>query len=161
MKNLARMSIATAAALALLASAAAVAQTLYKLVDKNGKVTYSETPPKEFDGKVIPLDIDPSRNTATLPKYTPPEKPKGGGIAAPRSNDAAAVGMARERVEAARKALADARANPQEGDFDRICIAGGGTRPVPSAEYQKRLEKLEGDVRKAEDNLARLESQAR
>jgi hypothetical protein len=145
------------AALAIVACGVASAQTLYKLIDKNGKVTYSESPPKDFDGKVVPLDIDPSRNTATLPKYTPgPEATKGGGMQPPRSNDAAAS-AARERVEAARKALADARANPQEGDFDRLGTAGGGTRPVPSEAYVKRLEKLEDEVKKAEQALARLE----
>ena len=30
----------------------ATAQTLYKLIDKDGKVTYSEKPPKDFGGKV-------------------------------------------------------------------------------------------------------------
>jgi uncharacterized protein DUF4124 len=159
MKNATRLSIATVA-LALLATAAP-AQTLYKLVDKNGKVTYSESPPKDFDGKVIPLDIDPTRNTATMPKYTPPEKAKGNGISPPRSNDVAAVGMARERVDAARKALDDARSNPGEGDFDRIGTAGGGTRPVPSQSYLKRIEALEENLRKAEENLARLETRAR
>jgi len=38
--------------------------TLYKLIDKNGKVTYSDSPPKNFDGQVIPVDIDTKRNTA-------------------------------------------------------------------------------------------------
>ena len=153
---------ATLALVLAFAAASAVAQTLYKLIDKDGKVTYSESPPKNFDGKVIPLDIDPTRNTATLPKYTPPpEKPKNGALSPPRSNGPGAIAMARERVEAARKALADARDNPGEGDFDRIGTAGGGTRPVPSAHYQKRLENLEENVRKAEENLARLETQAR
>src|SRR6476646_9972855 len=58
-----------AIAMALLAAQAS-AQTLYKLIDKDGKVTYSEKPPKDFPGKVIPMDIDPNRNTATLPKPT-------------------------------------------------------------------------------------------
>ena len=62
---------AIAAAL-LLCAAGASAQTLYKLIDKNGKVTYSESPPKDFDGKVQRMDIDPKANTATLPRYTPP-----------------------------------------------------------------------------------------
>ena len=65
------MSPAVALALCAVATLAA-AQTLYKLIDKNGKVTYSEEPPKNFDGKVIRMDIDPNANRATLPKYEPP-----------------------------------------------------------------------------------------
>ena len=38
-------------------ASAACAQTLYKLVDKNGKVTYSESPPKDFDGQVAVFDL--------------------------------------------------------------------------------------------------------
>src|SRR5580704_10815022 len=48
----------------------ALAQTVYKLIDKNGKITYSEEKPKNFDGQVIPMNIDPNANTATLPKAT-------------------------------------------------------------------------------------------
>ena len=29
----------------------ASAQTLYKLIDRNGKVTYAEKPPKDFDAE--------------------------------------------------------------------------------------------------------------
>src|SRR4051812_993132 len=141
----------------LLATFPVVAQTLYKLIDKNGKVTYSEKPPKDFDGKVVPMDIDPSRNTATLPKYTaPPPKPAGSpssGIVA----DPGQIRAARERVEAAKQALEDARANPAESDVDRIGTVGGGARPVLNDTGRKRLEKLEEDVRRAEDQLRRIE----
>ena len=43
-----------------LAASMALAQTLYKLVDKNGKVTYSESAPRpgEFDGTVTRIEID-------------------------------------------------------------------------------------------------------
>ena len=41
----------------------AAAQTVYKLIDRNGKITYSEEPPKNFDGKVIRIDIDPNANS--------------------------------------------------------------------------------------------------
>ena len=131
----------------------AAAQTLYKLVDKNGKVTYSESPPKDFDGKVTPLDIDPTRNTATLPKY---EAPKAGG---PRPPGAAGNGAneARERVEALRKQLQDARDNPREEDYDHVGNVGGGARPVLNAAYHKRIAKLEDDLARAELQLRRTE----
>jgi len=138
----------------------AAAQTLYKLIDKNGKVTYSESPPKEFDGKVIRMDIDPKANTATLPKpgATRPETesekilrrptPGGGGER---------VQAARETLEAARKALQDATDNPREGEVQRMGKAGGGSRPVPSEDYQKRIAALEENVRKAEEELRAAE----
>ena len=35
---------------ALVPGVVAAQTTLYKLIDKNGKVTYSDSPPKNFDG---------------------------------------------------------------------------------------------------------------
>ena len=46
----------TFALAALIAASPGAAQTVYKLIDRNGKVTYSEEPPKDFDGKVIRID---------------------------------------------------------------------------------------------------------
>ena len=60
--------VLVAAAAALFAPPVALAEVLYKLIDKNGKVTYSEEKPKNFDGQVIRLDINPNANTATMPK---------------------------------------------------------------------------------------------
>ena len=129
------------------------AQTLYKLIDKNGKVTYSEKPPKDFDGKVIRLDIDPNANTATLPR---PAAPAGGAgradSATPDRHTAA-----RERAEAARKAYEDALNNPGEGEVTRAGNVGGGTRPVFSEAYSKRLADLEQAAKEAEDDLKRAE----
>ena len=48
-----RIAAFGAAAFLALAASGASAQTLYKLIDKDGKVTYSEKPPKDFDGKTI------------------------------------------------------------------------------------------------------------
>ena len=153
------MLLACAALGAALACDAA-AQTLYKLIDRNGKVTYSESPPKEFDGKVIRMDIDPKANTATLPKpgaarpETESEKvlrrpaPGGGGDR---------VQAAREKLEAARKALQDATDNPREGEVQRVGKVGGGTRPVQSEDYRKRIAVLEENVRKAEEELRAAE----
>lgn len=144
------------AGIALLAVSAMVqAQVLYKLVGKDGKVTYAEKPPKDFDGKVIRLDIDPKANIATLPKGSVlREESEPSKRAAARADQLKA---AQSRVDAARKALDDARANPGEGDVARMGKKGGGTRPVPTEDYQRRLDKLERDVKEAEDELQRLE----
>ena len=92
-----------------LAASGASAETFYKLIDSNGKVTYSEKPPKDFDGKVIRLDIDPNANTATLAK--PPAK----GETAGRGETAA------EKITAAAPAASPRRASRKPGS--------GWTRP--------------------------------
>jgi len=139
---------------AAIVSLPAAAQTLYKLIDKNGKITYSESPPKDFDGKVIRMDIDPNANTATLPKPgagpAPTEAEK---ILRRPAPSAGGEQAAREKLEAAQKALKDARDNPAEADMRYIGNVGGGTRAVPTEEYQKRLATLEENVRKAEEEL--------
>ncbi len=147
--------ISLAAAIALLAAPCVDAQTLYKLIGKDGKVTYSEKPPKDFDGKVIRLNIDPKANTATLPEGSRLRE----GSEASKSTAARddQLKAARARVDAARKALEEARANPGEADIARMGIKGGGTRPVPTEDYQRRLEQLERDVKDAEDALQKLE----
>ena len=128
-------------------------QTLYKLIDKNGKVTYSEKPPKDFDGKVIRLDIDPNANTATLPRPAaqPAEGARTDSVAPDR------LKAARERAEAARKAYEDALNNPGESEVTRVGNVGGGTRPVFSEAYAKRLADLELAAKEAEDDLKRAE----
>jgi hypothetical protein len=153
------------------AAAAASADVLYKLIDKNGKVTYSEEKPKNFDGQVIRLDIDPNANTATLPrglgaapksdesKTPPPPKrtekdAKKGGAGKP------SVEEARERLERAQAALKLAQDNPPEGGMQILGNKGGGVRMVPSVAYQQTLERLEQEVKNAEEDLRRAESEA-
>jgi len=136
------------------AANSALAQTLYKLIDRNGKVTYSQEAPKDFDGKVIRIDIDPSRNSATL------GVPRGP-AAAPQPDEAAEkekrVAQARERLEAARKALAEAREHPGEDDVRFIGKVGGGARRVPTEAYQERVAGLERAVKEAEDELGKAQ----
>jgi hypothetical protein len=158
------LGLAAAVALAL-AAPHALAQTLYKLIDKNGKVTYSEKPPKDFDGKVIRMDIDPNANTATLPKLTPaPPDTSGSNEPARKSREPGSskakpvtVDEARERLDAARKAYQDAVDNPREGEITRMGNVGGGTRPVFSDAYTSRLAGLEAAVKNAEEDLRRAE----
>jgi hypothetical protein len=157
---------AALAASMLLAAWPAAAQTVYKLVDKNGKITYSETPPKEFDGKVIRIDLDPNANKASLGV---PTTDTGGATqertkAKLEARDAAKAQSREERVQAARDKLAaakqsyeQARDNPGEEDMRFIGNAGGGTRRVPTEAYEKRLAQLEHRVKEAEDALHQLE----
>lgn len=138
---------------AALACGAAAAQTLYKLIDKNGKVTYSEEAPKNFDGQVIKIVVDPNANTATLPKYEETVRAK------PKDDKARAVKVdeLKERVAQRKAALADAQNNPGEGDIGRMGTVGGFARPVPSESYLKRLADLERAVKEAEEDLQAAE----
>ena len=136
--------------------AAAQAQTLYKLIDKNGKVTYSESAPKpgEFDGQVIRIDVNPKQNTAILPQAA---GRNAGQEAAEAAQAATNTKIARDKLEAAKKALAQAQENPGEGEVNWIGNKGGGTRAVPSDAYRAKLDKLEADVKAAEEELSRVE----
>lgn len=136
------------------AAGSAAAQTLYKLVDRNGKVTYTQEEPKGFEGTVTRIDIDPSANTATLPRFTPPAK------AAPSAGKGAEGKAERratpqERLERAKRELADAIANPGPEDLTRVGNVGGGTRPVPTEAYTRRLAALEQAVKDAEEEVRR------
>ena len=102
----------------LLSLAAAVAmpasgQILYKLIDREGRVTYSDREPKNFDGKVIRLEPDTVSNI--LPSAKPGEAGTKAG-AAPgvaetrrlaREDLEKKLRAAQARVEAARKAKAE------------------------------------------------------
>jgi hypothetical protein len=157
-------SIIRRIALALLAGCAlsASAQVLYKLIDKNGKVTYSESAPKDFQGKVIKLEFDPNANTATLAKPAASTGETAGSRGESRRRSAqqeaiARLNAAQEKLDAAKKALQEARDNPAEGDILMVGKVGGGVRHIPSEAYQQKLDKLEQEVKDAEDELRRAE----
>ena len=146
----ARIAMVTATAWAFAASGVALdasAQTLYKLIDKNGKVTYSNEAPKDFDGKVIRIEVDPKANTATLPKYQPSPAPAS---SARGGSDIAAL---TEKVAERRAALEKAKNNPGDDDVQWVGNVGGGTRAVPTDAYKRRLAELERSLKEAEDEL--------
>lgn len=151
---------ATLAALVLMLAPEAFAQTLYKLVDKEGKVTYSNEPPKNFQGTVTKIEVDPKANRMVAPKgrdgQTIGEELQEKREAA-RASEQSKVSAARAKLEAARKAYEQARDNPGEADVRRLGTAGGGSRPVFTDDYQARLDKLEAAVRQAEEELRRAE----
>jgi hypothetical protein len=157
-------SIIRRIALALIAACAfsASAQVVYKLIDKNGKVTYSETAPKDFPGKVIKLEFDPNANTATLAKPAAPTGETAGSRSESKRRSAqqeaiARLNAAQEKLEAAKKALQEARDNPAEGDILMVGKVGGGVRHIPSEAYQQKLDKLAQELKDAEDELRRAE----
>lgn len=141
-----------------LASGDVMAETLYKLIDKNGKVTYVQEPPKDFDGKVIRLDIDTRANTAAGRRPGAQEKSNEAIIRSdPDAGRLTQLKVAQERLDAARKAYAEARDNPREEDVRRLGTVKGGARPVFTEEYQQKLDRLEAEVKQAEQDVDRLE----
>jgi hypothetical protein len=154
-RGIALQAAVVVAVLASLAYGPAQAQTLYKLIDRNGKVTYSQEAPKDFDGKVIRIDVNPNANTATLPKFqAPAAKPH----AAASATDMRTL---RERVARRKAVLEEAQNNPAEEDVQWVGNAGGGTRRVPTESYRRRLAELERSLKEAEDELHAAEKNAR
>ena len=153
-----RTIVAMAAAALCAAASLAVAQTLYKLIDKNGKVTYTETPPKDFPGQVIRIDVNPEANRVTLPKLEPRQAaPDEGRAPSGGAGASENVAAARTRLEAAQRALQQAQDNPPEDEVQILGNKGGGVRFVPTEVRRAKLEKLEQDVKAAEEELRRAE----
>jgi hypothetical protein len=140
---------------------AANAQVLYKLVDKNGKVTYAEKIPPGFDGQATRVDVDPKRNTATLPKPQAANTEGSSKNALAPSARQQAEARRQERIENAKKQLEEAKAelasaleSPSDTDVVRMGNAGGGSRPVWSDDYKARIANLETRVKDAEKALS-------
>jgi hypothetical protein len=148
-----------------LGCADAGAQALYKLVDRSGKVTYSDTVPKDFGGRVIPLHIDPSLNSSEPSPAASQESEGRGETPAERTirkgpvNDDSPIEAARQKAQAARKAYEDARDNSTPDDWvyvnpDRSPV---GIRRFRKPEYEARLAELERKAILAEQELDKLE----
>jgi hypothetical protein len=160
-----RILLKTSLALLLIAAATEVyGATLYKLTSPSGEITYTDAVPKGFRGTVKRLDIDTSERVAVLTpgvqgqvQATAPDYAEIIRRRAP-ADDEARVAQARERVEAARQALAAAQESSTPDDW--IYVGPGnplGMKRVPRPEYQARLENLERNVQIAEEQLRRAE----
>jgi len=120
-------------------AAPVTAQTLYKLVDKAGKVTYVDRIPKGFDGEVTPIIIDPATNAASPVRVAPAPKAEeakkdGKDYNTRRRDDRArlrlALDQAQAKLAAAKKALADG-VEPMEDEYQVIQqkIDAAGAKP--------------------------------
>ena len=146
-------------ALCVVLSCAAAAQTVYKEVDKDGKVTYTDKKPDDSDKKTEKVDINKNRNI-TQPLVSKEEKEGSSRSSATpeqriaRDNDLLAkLNQARENLERAKEALASAET---PADDEWINIVGG--RRVPSEAYYQRVKTFEDAVKKAEEDLASAET---
>ncbi len=157
------------ALLALLGFAAAVAQaqtsTLYKHVDKDGKVTYSDKPPPKDeearkDGTASKkLGMDNERNVI---KSTPKSSDAPNSKAA--DNRKKNESIAKEKAyEDARKAYDAARAayesgkEPREDEWRTVGVSKGSPARVPNEAYEERIKRLEAAVAAAEQQLREAE----
>lgn len=172
----------------------ALGQTMYKWTDAQGRIQYSDRPPKDFKGEVtrIESDAQPPQAPAWVPKAAVPKAEEGQKVEkapgdlnsrrrALREKLAADVTRARERLEAAKKALDEAEgpgvderqvvqqrfargtqpATPRSNC--REVVASDGKKSlmcpalVPGEGYYDRIRALEEAVARAEEELAAAE----
>lgn len=142
-----------AALLGLAFNAGAV--VLYKAIDANGRVTYSDSPPPAgVAARVVPLDID----TNALPTAAWPSLPQSAGardleeliVRRPAQPSDAGVRAAQARLDRARAALDEAQNNSTPDDW---IYFGRTQRRAPRPEYEARLSSLEAEVGAAQAQL--------
>ena len=190
-----RAALAAAAALAL--SLPLAAQVLYKWIDADGKVQYSDQPPKKHSGPVTRIEPDPApvpdparkpfvvqpKPAVAVPKAATPADDPATMRRATRDGLEKRLVAAREKLDAARKALADTSdPAPEERQVvQQTAKAGGGMHGLSGArsncrttndkgkavvscptmilkeEYFDRVGKLEDAIRVAEQELAEAE----
>lgn len=143
--------------------AQADAQTLYKYVDKDGKVTYSDVPPKDGE-KASKVIVDKNVNITKLntkdasgkeQKFAD-VKARGDARAALRDKLQADVKTAEVNLEKAKKALEDGRV-PVEGET-RIVVGKNSNSVQRTPEYFARIEALEEALKKAEARVKEAEA---
>ena len=139
----ARISIALVVATA----SAAHAASLYKLIDAQGRVTYASSPPKGFDGKVVPLEV--ATGTDQGVRFGPPQDE-----APEQKRDYLAERRARwslveTRLREARDWLAEARetlANAAPGEGDVIWVAKQTPQTNPGVPKPYESPMVKGDT---------------
>lgn len=162
MKHGVARSLMAVAALVLAAPAATQGtQVLWKLVDKQGRVTYSDQPPKDFDGVATRLEVPVEARSAPAPTLPAPAAAVGGSKPpTPAAAPGAELLRARAKLEDARKAYESGR-EPGPEDLVWVGRKGGGARPEISEAYAARVRKLEEAVKAAEGDVQRLEQASR
>jgi hypothetical protein len=126
-------------AVVLLAATPAWAQFLYKWTDKDGKVQYADKPPTRFDGVVTRIEIDAQPDTQPAAAPRPSNGPASSEVAARRKAVrtalAAEVARTRDRLEAAKAALAEVDA-PLESERQVVQQRLDQARPNPGPNSQ-------------------------
>jgi Domain of unknown function (DUF4124) len=147
-----------------LASVHASAQVLYKYVDANGKVTYSDKAPKAGE-KAERMMADTTTNVISSPAAS-----RGGAVvrsagnasgrAVERDKLKALVDAAEIDLERAKKALEDGQ-TPQEGEQLIVVKKNAGNAVLRTEGYRERIANLESAVKAAEDKLEQAQTNYR
>ena len=139
------------------------AVVLYKSIDANGRVTYSDQPPRGAVTRVVPLEIDISA-LPTVPAWRESLAQSAGAAdiedlirRRPTAPNEAAVRAAQARRDRARAALDSAQNNSLAEDW--IYYGNGHRGPRP--EYAARLDSLDAELKAAEQQVADEERKAR
>lgn len=146
----------SAIALLLVMSFTVTAQTIYKQVDKDGKVTYTDKPPSK-EQAAQKVDIDTERNIAK-PLGSKPVQAKelvDSQLKHRADTDAALekkVERTRAKLELAKEELAKGK-EPQEEDWRTVGAQAGKPARILSEAYFDRVKQLEAAVRQAEEEL--------
>jgi len=133
-------------AAAVLAASSAQSATLYKLVDRAGKVSYVASPPPAFDGKVVPVEIDSSGGKGIMPAREAPEPSQGDYLSERRARWAAVE----KRLKDARAWLEEAKENfakAEAGDGDLIWVAKQTPPSKPEKPKPHESPMVNGDTR--------------
>lgn len=141
-------------------SATAYGQAIYKHVDKDGKVTYSDQPPAKDapKGSATKLEIDPERN-----RMAPPSAAAAGRVGRNTEEQLNQQDQLRAKVAEAKKQLEDAKKaqeagkDPKEDEF----VPRGAGRRGPGEAYEKRQADLQAAVKTAEENVTKAEDALR
>jgi len=139
-------------------------QVIFRLVDKNGRTTYSDKAPgKDYQGKVTRIEVDLKANRAMLRPVGDATPPVTLPLSAPelkRVKADAELARANELLELAKKAREDGK-EPKEDETQIIGNAGGGVRLVRTDAFHARIKKLEDAVKAAEVEVERARKAAR
>jgi len=162
------MKTTTLAAMVVLAlgvqQAAAATATFYRFVDENGRVTYVDKLPTNFEGKVDTVIVDPDANTARLPDVAQSAAQseaerviRSGQLenASSQKRAESTLRAAESNLVAAKKALEEAQNNSLAEDWFYVAAGPDGrSHRVPRPAYAERLNALEANIKVAEANLA-------
>jgi hypothetical protein len=138
---------------------------LYRIVDKDGRVTYTDTPPTP-DQKSRNVETDKGRNLVRVlsdkdrqQSQLPANAATPSSVASTSAADRAkkreeldsAVRKAEDSLKQAKKTR-DEGQDPQEGE-QRIVVRQGGNSVIRTEGYYARIERLDANVKRAEEAL--------
>jgi Domain of unknown function (DUF4124) len=137
------------------------AQTVYKQVDKEGKVTYTDKPPSE-EQAAQKVDIDTERNIAKPLGNRPGQAKESADSQLKRRADSDAafekeVAQARAKLDLAKDELEKGR-EPQEDDWKTVGAQAGKPARILNEAYFDKVKQLEEAVRQAEEELDKARS---